>query len=50
MDSAYFMDLFKNLKNFSLKEVIQPQVPLQLPCYDFTPVIASTVVVCLQKG
>jgi hypothetical protein len=21
------------------KEVIQPQVPLRLPCYDFTPVI-----------
>ena len=22
----------------TLKEVIQPQVPLRLPCYDFTPV------------
>jgi len=21
----------------SIKEVIQPQVPLRLPCYDFTP-------------
>ena len=29
---------------FSLKEVIQPQVPLRLPCYDFTPVIDPTVV------
>ena len=28
---------------FSLKEVIQPQVPLRLPCYDFTPVIDHTV-------
>ncbi len=28
----------------SLKEVIQPQVPLRLPCYDFTPVIDHTVV------
>ena len=27
-----------------LKEVIQPQVPLRLPCYDFTPVIDHTVV------
>ena len=27
-----------------LKEVIQPQVPLGLPCYDFTPVINHTVV------
>ena len=25
------------------KEVIQPQVPLRLPCYDFTPVADSTV-------
>ena len=23
---------------FSVKEVIQPQVPLRLPCYDFAPV------------
>ncbi len=29
---------------FSLKEVIQPQVPLRLPCYDFTPVMNHTVV------
>ena len=29
------------------KEVIQPQVPLRLPCYDFTPVADLTVVVCL---
>ena len=29
------------------KEVIQPQVPLRLPCYDFTPVADPTVVSCL---
>ena len=29
------------------KEVIQPQVPLRLPCYDFTPVTDPTVVACL---
>ena len=29
---------------FLRKEVIQPQVPLRLPCYDFTPVIGHTVV------
>ena len=28
----------------SLKEVIQPQVPLRLPCYDFTPVMIHKVV------
>ena len=29
---------------FIVKEVIQPQVPLRLPCYDFTPVADYTVV------
>ena len=29
------------------KEVIQPQVPLRLPCYDFTPVTNLTVVSAL---
>ena len=29
------------------KEVIQPQVPLRLPCYDFTQVAEPTVVSCL---
>ena len=29
------------------KEVIQPQVPLRLPCYDFAPVADLTVVGCL---
>ena len=32
-----------------LKEVIQPQVPLRLPCYDFTPVIDHTVVSAFPK-
>ena len=33
----------------SFKEVIQPQVPLRLPCYDFTPVMNHTVVIVLPK-
>ena len=33
------------------KEVIQPQVPLRLPCYDFTPITNHTVGVrLLYKG
>ena len=32
-----------------IKEVIQPQVPLRLPCYDFTPVMNHTVVTVLLK-
>ena len=27
---------------FPIKEVIQPQVPLRLPCYDFTPITSFT--------
>src|SRR5690606_5215755 len=33
----------------SIKEVIQPQVPLRLPCYDFTPVMNHTVVTVLRS-
>ena len=29
------------------KEVIQPQVPLRLPCYDFTPVTNHSLGGCL---
>ena len=32
--------------NILRKEVIQPQVPLRLPCYDFTPVADLTVDSC----
>ena len=32
-----------------VKEVIQPQVPLGLPCYDFTPVMKHKVVTVPPK-
>ena len=32
------------------KEVIQPQVPLRLPCYDFIPVTTHSVEGCLPCG
>ena len=32
-----------------VKEVIQPQVPLRLPCYDLVPVMNHTVVTVLPK-
>ena len=36
---------------FSLrKEVIQPQVLLRLPCYDFTPIMSHTLERCLPCG
>ena len=34
---SYFASLF-----FFRKEVIQPHLPIRLPCYDFTPVICLT--------
>jgi hypothetical protein len=39
----------KEAVHLKVKEVIQPQVPLRLPCYDFTPVIDHTVVSALPK-
>ena len=32
------------------KEVIQPQVPLRLPCYDFIPIINHTFGTCPPEG
>ena len=32
------------------KEVIQPQVPLRLPCYDFTPITNHTLGGSLPEG
>ena len=32
------------------KEVIQPQVPLRLPCYDFTPITNHTFGTYLPCG
>ena len=31
-----------SLLDFLRKEVIQPHLPIRLPCYDFTPVISPT--------
>ena len=31
------------------KEVIQPQLPLRLPCYDFVPVAGPTLGTCVPK-
>ena len=36
--------------NILRKEVIQPQVPLRLPCYDFIPVKDFTVTAPLPYG
>jgi hypothetical protein len=32
------------------KEVIQPHLPVRLPCYDFVPVAAPTLGRCSPEG
>ena len=57
-DSGVFLELREALPDtrsgafvqILRKEVIQPQVPLRLPCYDFTPVADPTVVSFLPCG
>ena len=39
-----------NSPDIPRKEVIQPQLPLRLPCYDFTPVTNPTFGGCLPCG
>ena len=34
--------VYKTLTSSLRKEVIQPHLPIRLPCYDFTPVIGPT--------
>ena len=40
----------KNGRSLPRKEVIQPQLPLRLPCYDFTPITSPTFDGSLPKG
>ena len=40
---------YEQISSKSYKEVIQPQVPLGLPCYDFTPVMNHSVVNVLPR-
>ena len=49
---CYQWKLNKKLKYipfFLRKEVIQPHLPIRLPCYDFTPIIYPTLGGWLQK-
>ena len=40
---------YKTLFFLLRKEVIQPHLPIRLPCYDFTPIIGPTFGSALQK-
>ena len=45
--STFRRDRENGLRILRRKEVIQPQVPLRLPCYDFIPVTSYTLGPCL---
>ena len=47
--SSSIPDASAGFRGLLRKEVIQPQVPLRLPCYDFTPITDQTVGTCLPK-
>ena len=49
LDRSCFEHNCSLLRPLRYKEVIQPQVPLRLPCYDFVPVMNHTVVTVLPK-
>ena len=41
--STIGFDLLREKNRLLKKEVIQPQVPLRLPCYDFVPITSFTL-------
>ena len=48
--SRYSLIFVEDVPNNILrKEVIQPHLPIRLPCYDFTPIICPTLGGWLQK-
>ena len=49
IDQVICVSTHTTMSRISVKEVIQPQVPLRLPCYDFTPVMNHKVVTVLPK-
>ena len=40
--------MFQSLHVLHRKEVIQPHLPIRLPCYDLTPIIGPTVDSCFR--
>ena len=49
MSRSYWIEHRSQSDQVKVKEVIQPQVPLRLPCYDLVPVMNHTVVTVPPK-
>ena len=45
--SSVYSELRANFQGILRKEVIQPQVPLRLPCYDLVPITGFIFGACL---
>jgi hypothetical protein len=45
-----FITLDLTVGSIPRKEVIQPQLPLRLPCYDFVPITSPTLDSCVPEG
>ncbi len=43
---ALFSQHYSHILRILRKEVIQPQVPLRLPCYDLVPIVELTFGAC----
>ena len=49
INAMNFANTPRSFADFSLKEVIQPHLPVRLPCYDFAPVTSLTLTSSLPK-
>ncbi len=49
-ERLHFAERETRLAEILRKEVIQPQVPLQLPCYDLVPIAEFIFGTCLPFG
>ncbi len=43
---GFYLHIYQTDINLLRKEVIQPHLPVRLPCYDFTPIIGPTLDGC----
>jgi hypothetical protein len=49
-DTSRWNDEDRSAKRLLRKEVIQPHLPVRLPCYDFTPITSPTFDGSLPEG
>ena len=47
---GFFFELTGSTELFPRKEVIQPHLPVRLPCYDLVPITSLTLDGSPQKG